>query len=597
MLAFMRRSRAVFYALLVLLTAAVYGRACSFDFVAADDGRYVVKNTHVLGGLNVRSVKWAFTTHYDGNWIPLTWMSLMGDASLYGPYPGGFHLTNILLHILNVLLVFGLFTAATGSQLRSAFVAALFAVHPLHVESVAFISERKDVLSIFCGLLALRAYVCYAQRQRLAWFFASICLFLCSLLAKQTLVTLPCLLLLLDFWPLGRLTKQNMPQRLFEKVPFALVTVVFCIVAYRAQAAGGAILSWDVFPLSQRLLNAVAAYGLYLWKLAVPVNLAFFYPHPRALALSDVALPAVLLMGITVVALAKVRRLPFLFVGWNWFLGTLVPLIGIVQIGRQQMADRYSYFPAIGLYVAAAWSIPAVLDGFAVRRLLPALGTAVVGIYAVMAVVQVGYWKDTETLLGHSLAVTPPNEFTEGLIGTYLVEQGRLDDGLRHLRRAVELAPHDVQSRWRLGRALSDAGRLDESMKQYDAALAIDEKQSIGHCQIAAVFARRGEQSAAIAHFKRAIELDAACTPAYLGLAEICRANKDYAGAVAWNEKALAHDETLFAARAGIARALWAQGRIEEAMARLQSGRDLSPLEQQAYAELMAALAASDRRR
>ena len=235
----MPRSRAVLCVLLILLTAAVYGRACGFGFVGIDDGRYVWKNMHVLGGLHAGGVRMGLTTVHDGNWFPLTWLSLMADASLFGPYAGGFHLTNIVLHVLNVLLLFGLLVAMTGNQWRSALVAALFAVHPIHAESVAFISERKDVLSIFFGLLALQAYVRSAANHRLIWLAASFCCFVCSLLAKQTLVTLPFLLLLLDFWPLQRLTKGNLWRRIVEKIPFGLVAAVFCVFAYRASVGRG----------------------------------------------------------------------------------------------------------------------------------------------------------------------------------------------------------------------------------------------------------------------------------------------------------------------------------------------------------------------
>jgi protein O-mannosyl-transferase len=591
----MPRSRVAICVALILLTAVVYGRACGFGFVAVDDGRYVAKNVHVQGGLSTRNVGWAFTTLYDGNWFPLTWLSLMADASLYGPYAGGFHLTNIVLHVLNVLLVFGLLTAATGSQLRSALVAALFAVHPLHVESVAFVSERKDVLSLFFGLLSLLAYVRFAQRGRWGWFCASLALFLSSLLAKQTLVTLPCLLLLLDYWPLSRLTRTSFSRRILEKIPFAVATVAFCIVAYRAQAAGGAVMSLEGISLSQRLLNVIAAYGLYLWKLAVPFSLAFFYPHPRGLTLLDVALPAAVLVGISTLALVEIRRLPFLFVGWSWFLGTLVPLIGLVQIGRQQMADRYAYFPALGIYIAAAWTIPALLDRLGLPKFRPLLAAAVVGIYAALAFVQVGYWRNNDTLFGHALAVVPDNAITRGYYGQALIEEGRTDEGLLNCQRAVDLAPDDSLSRRGYAKALLAAGRPLEALQQLTVALRLDERNIATHCQMAAILLSQRKYAEAEAHFRRAAEIDAACTPAYLGLAEICRAKKDYVGAVAWNERALAQDDTLFAARAGIARALWAQGRTQEAIARLQSGRAMSPQEQQAYAELMSALTAADR--
>jgi tetratricopeptide (TPR) repeat protein len=502
-----------------------------------------------------------------------------------------------VLHILNVLLVFGLFVAMTGNHLRSALVAALFAVHPLHVESVAFVSERKDVLSMFFGLLALSAYVRFARRQSFGWWAASFCLFLCSLLAKQTLVTLPCRLLLLDFWPLERLTKESFPRRLLEKVPFAIVAAVFCVIAYRAQASGGAIQSFDAIPLPQRLLNAVLSYGLYLWKIVVPWKLAVFYPHPSTISLMDVALPALVLVGVTAVAVVEVRRLPFLFVGWCWFLGTLVPLIGLVQIGRQQLADRYAYFPAIGLYVAAAWTIPVLLDRIGLRRFRLLLTTAVVGLYAALGFVQVGYWRDNDTLFRHALAVVAANSTTHGLYGAALVEEGRVAEGLEHCRQAVKLAPNDSLARRQLANALLAAGNEREALNECSVALLLDERSPSTQCQLAAVLSRLGRFPEAETHFRRALEIDSACTPAYLGLAEICLAKKEYPGAVVWNERALQYDPALFAARAGKARALWAQGRTDEAIADLQSGRALSPQEDQAYAELIAALTAAERPR
>ncbi len=350
-------------------------------------------------------------------------------------------------------------------------------------------------------------------------------------------------------------------------------------------------------PVPQRLLNAVLSYGLYVSKIMVPWKLAFFYPHPLTLTLFDVALPALVLISVTAVAVVEARRLPFLFVGWCWFLGTLVPLIGLVQIGRQQMADRYAYFPAIGLYVAAAWSVPVLLDRIGLRRFRPLLATAVVGLYAALGFVQVGYWRDNDTLFRHALAVIAENSMTRGFYGTALIEEGRVEEGLEQCRQAAKLAPHDSLARRQLANALLAAGDERKALKEFTVALSLDERSPGTHCQLAAVLSRLGRFSEAETHFRRALAIDSACTPAYLGLAEIYRAKKDYSGAVAWNEKALQYDPTLFAARAGIARALWAQGRTDEAIARLQSGRALSPQEDQAYAELIAALTAAERPR
>ena len=397
---------------LVALTLAVYGRVYRFEFVDYDDPSYVISNPDVLSGLNVGSVRWAFGEVHAANWIPLTWLSLMLDATCYGSWPGGYHITNALLHLANVLLVFAIFARATGNPRSSALVAALFAVHPLHAESVAWIAERKDVLSMFFGLLSLFAYVRYAQldraapRRALALSLALV-FFVCSLMSKQTFVTLPFLLLLLDYWPLGRLAvgparaagdegqrgpshPRNPPAAaggfgasrrwyfrtfrqltggqaaasatgqfrrvgllLLEKLPFFAAGALFCLVALWAQQRGSMIRSLATFPLATRCLNAVLAYALYVCKAVVPVGLAPYYPHPGAqLSVARVGLAALFLVAVTLIAITQVRRRPFLLVGWLWFLGTLVPMIGLVQIGEQQLADRYMYLPSIGLYVA-----------------------------------------------------------------------------------------------------------------------------------------------------------------------------------------------------------------------------------------------------
>jgi hypothetical protein len=365
--------------LLAALTLIVYVQVWRFDFVRLDDPKYIANNRHILGGVAVDGIRWAFGTFYDGNWHPLTWLSLMLDASLFGRRPGGYHITNVTLHVANVLLVFALFSEMTRSRGPSAFVAALFAVHPLHVESVAWVSERKDVLSMLFALLSMRAYVQYAQEPRVARLGLSWLYFLGSLLSKQTFVTLPLVFLLLDYWPLGRWSGAAPPDRLkevpvpcqthpaqacrmrliVEKLPFVAVSGVFCLVAVLAQSRNQFIQSLQNVPLATRCLNAISAYGLYVWKALFPVNLSSFYPHPGArLSMTGLAISSVFLSATTLFAIVNARRQPYILVGWLWYLVSLLPMIGLIQIGPQRMADRYVYFPLLGVYMAVAWLIP-----------------------------------------------------------------------------------------------------------------------------------------------------------------------------------------------------------------------------------------------
>jgi len=390
------RQPLVLAALLVAATVAVYAQVWDFGFIAVDDPLYVTDNGRVPQGLTLSNLRWLLTAHAEGNWIPLTWLSYLIDAQIYGLNAGGYHITNALFHIANTVLLFAILTKATANQLRSAFVAALFALHPLHVESVAWVAERKDVLSTFFAMLSLLAYVNYAQSQRLRSWIASLLLFVLSLMSKQTLVTLPFVFLLLDYWPLGRMQLGRMqlgrgstgakpsqaaarikpvagnevpstlvanptrPVRLVaEKVPFFVAGLAFSLVVLVTQQHGKTVASLSKLPLTVRCMNAVVVYATYIWQTIVPQNLVIFYPHPgNTLAWTTVGRAALVLVAISAAACFYIRRYPYAFVGWCWYLGTLVPVIGIVQIGKQQMADRYTYFPLIGLFLAVTWLVP-----------------------------------------------------------------------------------------------------------------------------------------------------------------------------------------------------------------------------------------------
>jgi len=485
---------------LAALIGAIYARSIAWDFIGIDDKRYVSANTHVLGGLSAAGIRWAFTTFHDGNWIPLTWLSLMGDASIDGTFAGGYRLTNLVLHAVNAMLVFCLLSSATDDRLRSAVVAAIFAAHPIHVESVVWITERKDTLSICFGLLALTAYFQFARQRRIGWLVCSWLALACSLLAKQTLVTLPFVMLLLDYWPLGRFRMESVRRLLAEKLPFLLLSIVMSCVAHRAQTSLGATAMLGRLTLEDRFANALAAYGQYLVNCFRPTRLAFFYPFPHYALLSfPVIASSLMLLGITGLAAFTGRRWPYLIVGWLWFLGTLVPMIGLIQIGRQQLADRYAYFPMIGLYVALVWSAP--------RRLAAFAGTAVVIAIGALAFAQVGYWRDSETLYRHALDVTQDNETVRGFYGRALIEDGRIEEGLAQLRKCVALAPRDHFAHARLAKGLVAAGRDEEAIQELRIAISIRDDQPSALCQLAAVLARTGHAAEAKACFDKAVRL------------------------------------------------------------------------------------------
>jgi tetratricopeptide (TPR) repeat protein len=600
------RWQLVWALLLVALTLIVYLQVSRFGLIELDDDEYVGDNIWVNQGLTHVSVGWAFSGFHFANWIPLTWLSLMLDASLLGRSPAGNHITNLVLHAANVLWVFALFVKATGNTPRSAFVAALFAVHPLHVESVAWISERKDVLSMFFGLVALWSYVAYAQGRRwmllvLAWLSLAL-----SLMAKQTFVTLPFVFLLLDFWPLGRLTGEGKtgiaapPGRdaprafesrrlwpvILEKAPFFALTVVFCVVAVKAQASGQAIV--ESIPLGTRLLNAVLAYGIYLWRAVVPVGLAPFYPLPAAgPSVADAAVSLVVLAAITGFAIAGWRKRPYVLTGWLWYLGTFVPVIGIVQIGRQQLADRYAYLPLLGIYLAVAWLVPSLVrEATLGKRLLPAAAAVVVAIYAAIGFHQVGYWSDGVKLFSHALTVTADNSTAQAGLGSALFYRDRFKEALPHLEQAAKLDPKNAHAHLSFGRGLDAVGRSQGAFAEFQAAIALDPKNVHAENEVGAALLAQGKLADAQRHFERAVEIDPAYASGYANLGIVYARVAQSAKAIELCEKALRLDPSLLPCHQTIATALAGLGRYDEAIARLQNVLRAEPGNQDAKDEL-----------
>ncbi len=510
-------------------TFVVFSQVVRHDFLSYDDSGYVTENRIVSRGLSAAGWCWAWSTVHCSNWHPLTWLSHMLDCQLYGlTRPGGHHLTSLLLHSANVLLLFHVLRWLTRETWRPAFVAALFALHPLHVESVAWIAERKDVLSTFFGLLALGAYARYVESPRVGRYLLILFFFALSLLAKPMLVTFPCVLLLLDYWPLRRFPPpQPSPARregpsspfplagegwggglLLEKLPLFVLAGASCVVTFLAQLRD-AVVPIDQLPFSGRVCNAVAAYVGYLEKTFWPVDLALFYPH-RGTRMSawQILAPALILLLLTVLAIGLRRRRPALLVGWLWYLGTLVPVIGLVQVGLQSMADRYTYFPLIGIFIALAWAIP---SGLAARRagraVLAVTGLGVLAACSVLTWSQLRHWQNEGTVWKHTLDATRNNPLAHFSLGTYLYNHGQVDEAEEQLKRAITLAPRYDQALNNLGTCWLRQGKVDQALELFARSVASDPKTGVYHNNLGLAQVRKGTLSLARDSFRQAVAL------------------------------------------------------------------------------------------
>jgi tetratricopeptide (TPR) repeat protein len=602
-------------------TLLVYAQVWNFGYCVLDDSAYVTDNGYVQQGLTRAGVEWSFTTVHDANWIPLTWISLMLDSDLYGVRPGGYHFTNALLHAANAVLLLLAWSRATGSLFRSGFVAGLFALHPLHVESVAWIAERKDVLSIFFGLLSLLAYVRYATgASRWNLGVSWLCL-VASLASKQTLVTLPFVFLLLDHWPLGRWTaaepshapsarpaktrgksrakaakreprisRWNRPalRLVSEKIPFFAVAAIFCGVALKAQRDYGAVIALQGISFPLRCMNAIYVYAAYLEKTLVPYDLAIYYPHPfGTLSWLAVGLAATLLLAVSAAAIVFICRLPFLFVGWFWYLGTLVPMIGLVQIGSQQMGDRYTYFPLIGVFLAATWLVAEFVPAGVLRtRVLPAAAVASLLLLAATSYSQIGYWHDNITLLRHSQECTADSGAIHEFLGSAELLEGDPNEAVAELKKALAFSPNYGPVHRNLGTAYQRLGRFTEASAEYQAAIALGEQDPETYVDLGVTLFNRGQAEASKAQFLQALAIDPNSVPANYNLALACSETKDFAAAVTYGERALQLDPNLASCHVCVALALEAQGHLDESIRHMQRAVELEPNDRAARQEL-----------
>jgi len=458
---------------LAVLTSLVFGQTLWHDFINYDDPRYVYENTKITGGVSISGIAWAFTHIHSLNWHPLTTISHMLDCQLYGLKAGWHHFTNVCLHTLAAILLLLALQQMTGAIWRSAFVAAVFAIHPLRVESVAWIAERKDVLSGVFFMLTLLAYAYYVRLPGVSRYLVVISVFACGLMSKPMLVTLPFVLLLLDYWPLDRF-KGRLWKRLAEKIPLLALSAVSSITTFLVQKA--AVGQTEDLPILERISNAVVSYVLYIWQMLWPVNLAVFYPHPEnRLPLWEIVSCLLLLICITVAAIVVRKQRPYLITGWLWYLGMLVPAIGLVQVGWQGRADRYTYLPQIGLYIALTWGVADLTPLYRHRR--ATLSTAAILVIAALsscAWVQTSYWRDSETLFRHALAVTTNNDVAENNLGIVFLGQGKLDEAISLLQSAVDLRPDNSPAHENLAKALLQKGQVTDALIHYRKLLELE---------------------------------------------------------------------------------------------------------------------------
>ncbi|MFZ4438794.1 MAG: tetratricopeptide repeat protein [Syntrophales bacterium] len=496
---------------LALIIVIPFYQTSQFKFVIYDDSVYILGNKNIQAGFDRSSVFWAFTSLFSSNWQPLTWLSLMLDYKMYGTSAGGYHVTNVLIHLVNTLLLFIIFGRMTGRLWESGFVAALFAVHPLHVESVAWVTERKDVLSAMFWLLTMAAYAYYVDNpslKRYGWVLIAFCL---GLMSKPMLVTLPLILLLLDYWPLRRFQGCAFVVNQFlilEKIPLVALSAVVGALTIYGQGSSGALKSLGEIGLSDRMVNAVVSYGAYVAKMLWPVNLACFYPYQTSIALSILLSSVVLLVALCVLSFRYIQTAPYLAMGWFWYLITLLPVCGIIQVGEQAMADRYTYIPMIGLFIIIAWGIPELLKGNPYYRyFIPVVAGTTILLLVILTFKQTGVWKDSRSLFEHAIAVTERNYMAHNNLGAYLMGHNRFSEAATHFESVVQIKPYNEKYLNNLGIALFRQNRYDEAMTYYLRAIAINPRLADTYYNAGDVCLFNGRDNEALEYYKKALHL------------------------------------------------------------------------------------------
>ena len=587
---------------LALSTIAIYWQVHRFDFVDYDDYEYITLNPNVKAGLTHQGIIWAFTTGYAANWFPLTWLSHMLDCELFGVNPGRHHLTNMFLHIANTLLLFIVLKQMTGAFWQSAFVAAAFALHPMHVESVAWIAERKDVLSMFFWILTIAAYLRYVRQPNKTWYLLTMLTFAMGLISKPTVVTLPFVLLLLDYWPLGRLTNPQTLQsskhpsreisnsffqwRVFytlvlEKIPFFALSLISCIITFFVQRAGKMVAEVGDLPVMSRIANTFVSYIEYIEKIIWPTRLAVFYPHSALGRMSvwPVALAVLILLVISVCVLRLTRSRKYLPVGWFWYLGTLVPMIGLVQVGGQAIADRYTYIPATGLFIIVAWGLPDLLARWRYRLISLTVAAALL-ISAMMVCTwrQVAHWQNSYTLFTHALAATGNDNFViNHMLGKELFKQGKFEDAIHHYEQTLRLRPNHFDTLNNLAAAYYRVGKIDPAVVFWKKALKINPNRPDVYYNMGVALTKQQKLDEAVQHFTQALRLNSGLAEARKGLANAFFLQGRFPEAVEQYRLLIRIAPNSPDLCSRLAFALLEQGKIDEAVAYFEQALRLAP--------------------
>jgi Flp pilus assembly protein TadD len=597
------------------MTIAVYWPAIRGDFVNYDDPDYVTANPCVQNGLTLEDIKCAFLNPVASNWHPLTILSHMLDCQCFGMNPMGHHLTSLLLHACNAALGFVWLRLLTGATWRSLLVAALFAVHPLRVESVAWVSERKDVLSGCFGLLTLIFYTRYARMEEAiesrgasaqgipstgTWsptrdYMSALLFFGLGLMSKAMLVTWPFVMLLLDYWPMSRYRHGNAWQLVREKAPFFVLAAAGCLVTLAVQHHAGAVAAFHNLSPLARCENALVSYCRYLGKMIWPTNLAVFYPHPGNWPPKQVLVAGLLLAGISALLLVKRRKYPFLLMGWLWYVGTLIPVIGLVQVGDQSIADRYTYLPSLGLLIMVVWG----LNELARQWRMPAIALSLAGAAAIFPCLletrqQLGYWQDSKTLFQHALDVTANNHIAQNNMGAVLEAEGRIDEAITHYQEAIRLRPDDAPARYNLGNAFMKQGRLDEAIGQYQEAVSLDPANTDVLKNLGNAFYKSGRLDEAISQYQKGIRLNPDDATLHYNLGKVFEKQGQTDEAISQFREAVRLAPDYAEAHNNLGWSLQAKGLIVEAINQYEEAVRLKPDYELAQKNLESALEMSD---
>jgi len=606
-------------ALLVLVTIALYWPATRYDFINFDDPDNITANPHVQGGLNWAGVKWAFcNTEQHAYWAPLMWLSHLLAWQLFGLNAWGHHLINVLLHAANTALVFLVFRRMTRATWRSLVLAALFGLHPLRVESVAWVTERKDVLSTLFWMLTLWAYAKYVEATQVRnskssmWYGTALAMFVLGLMSKPMLVTMPFVLLLLDYWPLCRfeLSTLNFDQsragsqlstiwRLVrEKTPFFALAAAASVVTFMVQKQGGAVIAIQNLPLGARVGNALISYCRYLGKLFWPTDLAVFYPHPGHWPMAKVLLAGGLICGISLLLFVKRRQYPFLLMGWLWFCGTLVPVIGLAQSGEQAMADRFTYVPSLGVLVLAIWGAYELTRRWRYHVMaLSVAGSAAIVLCLALTRQQLGYWRDSETLFRHALKVTENNYLAHKALGDVLQKKGQIDEASRQFQEAIRLKPDDADVHYNLGNALLKKDQTDEAISQFQEVIRLKPDDADAHNNFGNALLRQGQLDEAIRQYQEVIRLKPDYAEIHNNLGIALGRKGQIEGAIRQYQEAIRLKPDYADAHFNLGNALLKQDQTDDAIRQYQQVIRLKPDDAEAHNNLGIALGRKGRTR